>query len=148
RGDRRVARRAVEQCEVAEERAWPERRHRLPVARDLALAVDDDEELAAGGALPDDQLPGVHQDTYRLFRHEREVLLRARGEEGDVGEVLSELTLTCHGRNDEGRGMALQGASACGAGIPPRSERPSNAGASDPVMQERRSGGRGRPHSE
>ena len=88
--DRRVARRPVEQCEVAEEVAGPERRDLLTVTGDLGVALDDHEELGPGRALAHEDLAGVDADVLGPPGHEAQILLGAGREQRDLGQVVNE----------------------------------------------------------
>ena len=79
RGDRGVAGRLVEQGELAEGVAGAEGRDLAAVAADRRGAVDDHEELAAGGALADEDPAGIDLDVLGPPGDERQ-LLRERAE--------------------------------------------------------------------
>ena len=68
----------------------PSDRHLAPVALDVGPAVEDHEELGAGGTLGDHHLARGDGHVVGRLRHHLQLLLGAGGEEGHGREGLDE----------------------------------------------------------
>ena len=106
---------AVEEGEVAEEAAGPERRHLTAVALDPGLAVEDHEELGAGRTLVHHHLAGREGDPVGRLRHHLQLLLGAGGEEGHRRQGVDERVAARHGEHPATTGT--RAATSGGAGI-------------------------------
>ena len=93
----RRARAVVEQRQLADDGARPERGHLAVVALDGDGALEDDERLAPGLALVDQQGAGGHLDLVAGTGDALELLARAAGEQRHVAEVVEVCLLAGHG---------------------------------------------------
>ena len=86
--DRRGARAVVEQRQLADDGAGPERRDLLAVALHHHRTLEHDERFAAGLTLIDDQRAGRHDDFVARLGDLFQVLLRTRREQRDFTKVV------------------------------------------------------------
>src|SRR5262249_30385875 len=92
-----VARRLLEEGELAERVARADRRDLAPVPEDPGRSAEDDKELVTRLTLRHERLVGADADRRGPLGDRREVLAGAGGEQRDLLEVIDEDVVASHG---------------------------------------------------